>query len=89
MTQNQQILKMLEAAGPRGITPVDALEQVGCFRLAARVKDLKDAGHNIETRSEKAPSGKRHARYVLHDATTLFDAPAVAPATSHYGGLAA
>lgn len=31
------------------ITPLDALARFGCFRLAARVGELREAGHSIET----------------------------------------
>jgi hypothetical protein len=30
------------------ITPVEALKEYGCFRLAARIADLREV-HNIET----------------------------------------
>jgi hypothetical protein len=29
------------------ITPLDALQNYGCFRLAARISDLKNQGHAI------------------------------------------
>lgn len=61
MSQNHAILSHLKR-GP--ITPLDALERYGCFRLAARIRDLRDAGHNIE--AEWAMKGeKRYARYRL------------------------
>jgi hypothetical protein len=44
MSQNTKILKMLEA-GP--ITAMDALREADCFRLAARIYDLRAQGHNI------------------------------------------
>lgn len=31
------------------ITPLVALDQFGCFRLAARIKNLKDDGHAIHS----------------------------------------
>ena len=31
------------------ITPVDALTRFGCFRLAARIYDLRNQGHTIDT----------------------------------------
>jgi len=48
----------------KAVTPIDALRDYGCFRLSARIKDLRDAGHDIETLTE-AKNGKRYARYVL------------------------
>lgn len=47
MTQANNILQHMKAAG--SITALDALSLYGCFRLAARIKDLRDAGHNIVT----------------------------------------
>ena len=44
MTQCQRLLARLER-GP--ITPMDAWSELGIYRLAARVADLKDAGHKI------------------------------------------
>ncbi len=40
--------KVLEWLQTKPITPKDAL-QFGCMRLAARIKDLRDSGHNIHT----------------------------------------
>ena len=46
------------------ITPVDALREFGCFRLAARIDDLRGRGVDIETITEKK-NGKKYARYAL------------------------
>lgn len=44
------------------ITPLEALNLYGCFRLAARIKELRDGGMEIETeRAER--NGKTFARY--------------------------
>lgn len=60
MSQNDAILNYLKAG--HTITPLDALSLFGCFRLGARIHDLKQAGHNIETFAiEKM--GKRFAGY--------------------------
>ena len=62
MTQKEQILQHLTEIGP--ITPIEALEQYGCFRLGARIADLKAEG--IKIRSEMvARDGKRFAQYSL------------------------
>lgn len=46
------------------ITPMEALDKVGCFRLAARIDDLRSMGHTIRT--EMVQSGDtRYARYHL------------------------
>lgn len=62
MTQTEWILEALKRAP---VTAMDALEGCGCFRLAARIKDLRQAGHNIETNDLKLPNGKHVAQYQL------------------------
>ena len=62
-SQTNQILEALEA-GYR-ITPLDALNRFGCFRLGARIYDLRRAGHAISKRMVKTASGKRIAEYSL------------------------
>ena len=59
-SQNKQILHYLKSMG--SITPIVALNEHGCFRLAARIKDLRDEGHNILTEIV-SNDGKRYARY--------------------------
>ena len=46
------------------LTPIQALEMFGCFRLAARIKDLRARGLPIET-LERESNGKRYAAYKL------------------------
>lgn len=67
MTQTDRVLDLLREQGPNGITPLDALEVVGSFRLAARINDLRNAGHDIETITDRTPGGAKVARYVLHE----------------------
>jgi hypothetical protein len=50
---------------PEGITALDALDGAGSFRLAARIADLRAAGHDIVTEMETLSNGKRIARYHL------------------------
>jgi len=60
-SQNEQILAMLK----RGeVTPMLALKAVGCFRLGARIYDLKQQGHRIVTRTVSR-DGKHFAAYRL------------------------
>lgn len=59
------VLRVLEDRGERGITPLEALEVIGTFRLGARIWELKRDGWPIETDMVKTPSGKRIARYRL------------------------
>lgn len=61
MSQTEWVLKN---AKRRWITAVDALKGCGCFRLAARIKDLRDQGYNIVTMTI-TKNGKRFAAYKL------------------------
>lgn len=45
-SQNARILAHLRIAP---ITPLEALKYAGCLRLGARIWDLRDAGHQIDT----------------------------------------
>ncbi len=45
------------------INPMEALISYGCFRLAARIKDLKDSGMFIDKAMKKDENGKRYAMY--------------------------
>ncbi len=48
MKQTESILQYMRTYG--AITPLEALKECGCMRLAARIADLKKAGHNITSR---------------------------------------
>jgi hypothetical protein len=62
-TQANAILKHLQDGN--GITPMEALELCGCFRLSARIADLKKRGYEIITEKVKVCGGKYVARYHL------------------------
>ena len=62
MTQSQWILKALST---RLLTAIEALEGCGCFRLAARIAELRFHGHKINTNMITLPSGKSVAQYSL------------------------
>jgi hypothetical protein len=47
------------------LTQLEALNQFGCFRLAARIADLRDKGLNVVTDMVTLENGKRVARYFL------------------------
>lgn len=74
-TQTERILALLRERGRIGLTPKEALAEVGTMRLAARIADLRAAGHDITTETFTTPNGARVARYVLHEraAETLDD----------------
>lgn len=62
LSQNERILAHLSIYG--SITPIEALEKFGCFRLASRIDELRGMGHFILTKMVKT-NGKPHAKYVL------------------------
>lgn len=64
MTQSEMILEYLKKHG--SITPLEALEECGSMRLSARIKELRDGGHNIVT--VNVQNGRTiYARYVLKE----------------------
>jgi len=67
MTQCQKILEYMKEYG--SITPLDALREFGCMRLAARINDLIRKGYSIisETEYSVNRSGDKvhYARYRL------------------------
>lgn len=67
MSQCSDILAHLKR-GP--ITAIEALNSYGCFRLAARIKDLRDQGYDIESRDLDLPNGKTVAEYRLKEKET-------------------
>ena len=62
MTQSDQILKHLKSGNT--ITAINALNKFGCFRLAARINDLRNDGHDIKTEMMTS-NGKTFAVYYL------------------------
>ena len=63
-SQAEMILEYLQKYGE--ITAIEALSAIGCFRLAARISDLRADGHNITT--EMSQNGKKsHAIYRLEE----------------------
>lgn len=62
----QAVLDLLRA-NPGGVTQLDALYDVGSFRLGARVYELREAGYDVETEWITTPAHKRVARYRLNE----------------------
>lgn len=62
-TQSRAILDALRAG--QALTPLDALERFQCFRLAARVHDLRRQGFPILEETITTATGKRVAMYRL------------------------
>lgn len=67
MTQTDMVLRYMHENG--SITQDDADRDLGCKRLAARIKDLKKAGMSIDVRMEKGKNRwgqpTHYARYSL------------------------
>lgn len=64
-SQNRRIAEYLKKATTKGITPLEALTKFDCFRLSARIWDLRHKyGMDIETIHEYR-GGKQYARYRL------------------------
>ena len=63
MTQKKKILTHLESG--RSISPLTALGLYGCYRLASRINDLRNDGHNIETMIQTDGTGRNYAQYKL------------------------
>ncbi len=61
-TQAQAIHRYLRAGNT--ITPLEALERFGCFRLAARIYDLRQLGVEIDEEFIRV-GGKQVSRYRL------------------------
>lgn len=66
-SQNKRILKHLESG--KSITPLQALKLFGCFRLGARIFNLRARGHAIETTRIRVGDGKYVAKYHLRKAS--------------------
>ena len=69
MSQNRMILEYMKEYG--SITPMEALDgeidlcKINCFRLAARIDELRREGHPIRTEMVHTTTGKMHAKYRL------------------------
>ena len=47
------------------ITPLEALNKFGCFRLGARIADIKARGYAVKSEFVTTPSEKKVKRYYL------------------------
>lgn len=61
-TQRQQILSHL--INGKSLTPIDALNLFGCFRLSARIFEIRGQGFEVET-SIVEKKGSKIAEYSL------------------------
>ena len=70
ISQADEILSYLHQIDPqtgkrRGLSPLEAIGMFRCYRLAARIRDLRDRGYDIRTQMKKDAKGKTYARYFL------------------------
>lgn len=64
ITQKSKVRAHLQSG--QSITPIDALERYGCFRLAAIIHTLKnDYGMDIKTELIKNKYGTKYGKYTL------------------------
>ena len=61
-SHTESILALLQNG--KSITAIQALEKFGCFRLAARIANLRDAGVPVITQMVNI-NGSRFAKYSL------------------------
>lgn len=71
LTQADVVLELLRHRGQQGVTPLYALEEAQCLRLAAVVHRLKAEGHDISAELVATPGGKHVACYRLHERAQL------------------
>ena len=57
ITQNQMVLIALQMG--QKVTPLIALRRFGCFRLGARIYDLKQKGYKIASRMIETSRGSK------------------------------
>lgn len=69
MTQCERILRHMQDYG--SITQAEAIAEYGCYRLGARIWDLKKAGYKIDSQIEQGQNryGEKvsFARYTLKE----------------------
>lgn len=62
-SQNSKVLRWLESG--KSLSPLDALQRFGVFRLAARVHALKQLGYRIKAERTVFTNGRRCSTYRL------------------------
>lgn len=64
-TKSQCNLILNHLQSGKSINPMFALNQFGCYRLGARIYDLKQSGYSIDSRLVKTENGKKYAEYSM------------------------
>ena len=63
MSQCNQIISYMREH--KSITAMEAVKEFNCYRLAARISDIRGRGYRVLTKMEKTKDGKFYARYIL------------------------
>ena len=63
MKQKEQLLNYLKKHN--SITPLEALSELGIYRLSARIHDLRSDGIGITTLRMETGNNKNYAKYIL------------------------
>jgi hypothetical protein len=64
-TQTELVLDELRRRGEAGLTPIEALRDIGTFRLAARISDAKALLRADEEIISQRVPGQSYNRYTL------------------------
>jgi hypothetical protein len=72
MSQNDRILDHLKTVGP--IRPMTAWSELGIYRLASRINDLRKAGHKISTKKVEVVNRWGESAYIAEYSLELEDA---------------
>ena len=72
MNQNERVFDHLLTVGP--IRPMTALNELGVYRLASRINDLRKAGHKIKTKKIEVVNRWGESSYVAEYSLELEDA---------------
>jgi hypothetical protein len=67
--QCRTILRHLEKG--KTISPLESLMVYGIYRLAARIMEIRDAGHDVITHNRKDERGKKYGEYQLRTRLSL------------------
>jgi hypothetical protein len=72
MNQNERVFDHLLTVGP--IRPMTALNDLGIYRLASRINDLRKAGHKIKTKKVEVVNRWGESSYIAEYSLELENA---------------
>lgn len=61
LSQREKILKWLLSG--KTITSIEAILKFGCTRLSARIYEIRDMGHIVDSKMVTKPFGRKVAEY--------------------------